>query len=86
MEEGLRKLYTGNFNTMEQEQLPDGSVKITLSSTSYPQVYRFIVRDLYGENEEVIDHQVLRPETPRHIKERMEKALDEENKAARLEG
>ncbi|GAH92622.1 unnamed protein product, partial [marine sediment metagenome] len=31
MQEGLRKLYTGDFNSMEQEGQSDGSTLITLS-------------------------------------------------------
>ena len=74
MEEGLRKLYTGDFNTMNQNNQPDGSVIITLSSTKYPEIYKFRVKDLYGENEEVINHEVLRAELPKHIKDRMKEA------------
>jgi len=54
MEKGLEKLKSGDFNNMNQEWQPDGSVIITLSSRKYPEVYRFQVRDLYGSNEEVL--------------------------------
>ena len=59
--EGLEKLKTGDFNSMVQEHLPDGSVIITLSSRKYPEVHRFRVRDLYGPNEEVVDVDTGRP-------------------------
>ena len=54
---GIEKLKTGDFNDMMQERQPDGSVWVTLSSRSYPEVYRFRVRDLYGENEEVLEEE-----------------------------
>jgi hypothetical protein len=52
---GLEKLKAGDFNAMNQEGQPDGSVIITLSSRKYPEVYHFRVRDLYGPNEEELD-------------------------------
>lgn len=55
MNEGRRKLKSGDFNVMEQEILPDGSVLITLSSRKYKRVYVFRVRNLYQRNEEVLD-------------------------------
>lgn len=53
--EGLEKLKTSDFNNYSGEELPDGSKIITLSSRYYPEVYRFRVRDLYGENEQLLD-------------------------------
>ena len=52
---GLKKLKQGDFNEMSQERQPDGSVLITLTSTSYPEIYRFQVKNLYQEDEEVWD-------------------------------
>ena len=57
--EGLRKLYAGDFNDMGQEPQPDGSVIITLSRRSENKIYKFKVRDLYGEHEEVLEHEVI---------------------------
>lgn len=57
--EGLRKLHSGDFNAMSQAWQPDGSVIITLSKRGERNIYRFKVRDLYGPNEEVIEHEVL---------------------------
>ena len=54
MLEGLQKLKIGDFNTMSQKHQPDGSVIITLDKRGEGKVYRFCVKDLYGENEEVL--------------------------------
>ena len=56
--EGLEKLYAGDFNGMKQEALPDGLVMITLSKRGEGKVYRFRVRNLYKENEEVLEHEI----------------------------
>jgi len=55
---GLEKLHRGDFNYMSQEQQPDGSVIVTLSKRGEGRTYRFRVRDLYGENEEVLAESV----------------------------
>ncbi|MBA7629146.1 hypothetical protein ES703_36644 [subsurface metagenome] len=57
--EGLDKLRSGDFNTMEQEDAPDGSVMITLIKRGENKTYRFRVRDLYGENEKVLEYEEL---------------------------
>jgi len=59
MIEGLRKLYEGDFNGMKQEQQPDGSVVITLGKSGEGKKYRFRVKDLYGKNEEVLEHEII---------------------------
>jgi len=74
MREGLKKLYSGDFNTMGQEKQPDGSVIITLSKRGENKSYRFRVKDLYGENEEVLDHRVISTGAPQWVKDRMEEA------------
>ena len=74
MDEGLRKLYTGDFNTMAQRPQPDGSVLITLSKRGEGKTYRFRVKDLYGEHEEVLEHEVIEHKPPKHVLDRMEKA------------
>lgn len=56
---GIEKLKTGDFNNMSNEVQPDGSVIITLSSRKYPEIYRFRVRDLYGDNEEVLEEEII---------------------------
>ena len=52
---GLEKLKSGGFNVMDVAKQPDGSEVITLTSAHYSEVYRFRVRNLYQENEEVFD-------------------------------
>lgn len=74
MLEGLRRLYTGEFNVMEQAHLPDGSVIVTLCKSSEDKTYRFRVKDLYGEHEEVLEHEVIKHEIPKHITDRMKEA------------
>ena len=72
--EGLEKLKLGDFNDMSQEQQPDGSVLVTLTKRGDPHVYRFRVKDLYGENEEVLEHQVIPTGPPQWVKDRMKEA------------
>jgi hypothetical protein len=74
MQEGLRKLYTGQFNTMSQEHLADGTVTITLSSRGEDKVYRLRVKNLYQENEEVLEDEVIKVKAPAYIKKRVEEA------------
>lgn len=56
--EGLDKLYNGEFNTMRQEHQPDGTIIITLSKSGEGKVYRFRVKDLYGKDEEILEHEI----------------------------
>ena len=56
---GIEKLKSGDFNNMNQETLPDGSRWVTLSSRKYPEVYRFRVKDLYGEHEKVLEEEII---------------------------
>lgn len=72
--EGLRKLYSGDFNTMRQEHQPDGSVIVTLSKRGESKVYRFRVKDLYGKNEKVTEHKVIPTTPPQWVLDRMKEA------------
>jgi len=74
MKLGLVKLYAGDFNDMFQEIQPDGSVIITLSKRGEAESYRFRVRDLYGENEEVLEHEIIMPGVNSLVTERMAQA------------
>ena len=76
MQEGLRKLYTGDFNSMSQERQPDGSVIVTLTKDGEGKSYRFRVKDLYGEHEEVLEHKVIETKPPKHILDRMKEAKE----------
>ncbi|MBA7589014.1 hypothetical protein ES708_31087 [subsurface metagenome] len=62
---GLKKLKSGNFNDMNQEWLPDGSVIITLTSRKWKGIERFRVRNLYKSNEEELDIESGKPITKR---------------------
>ncbi len=55
---GIEKLRAGNFNVMNQDWQPDGSVIVTLRKRGEGKVYRFRVKDLYGENEEVLEEEI----------------------------
>lgn len=74
MIEGLRKLYTGDFNGATQEEQPDGSVIITLSKRGEDKTYRFRVKDLYGEHEELLEHEVVETKPKPWIVKRMKEA------------
>lgn len=50
----IEKLKTGDFNVMNQDWQPDGTVVITLTKRCDSRIYKMQVKDLYGENEEVL--------------------------------
>ena len=51
----LKVLHKGDFNDMEQEWLPDGSVIIKLHKRKGRKFHRFRVKNLYKPNEEEVD-------------------------------
>ena len=55
---GIEKLKLGDFNTRDDELQSDGSILITLSKRGEGKIYRFRVKDLYGENEEVLEEEI----------------------------
>ena len=59
MNTGLSKLKQGDFNDMNQEEQPDGSVILTLSKRGEGKVYKLHVRDLYGDNEKVLKEEEI---------------------------
>jgi len=61
---------------MSQEGQPDGSVIITLSKRGEDKTYRFRVKDLYGEHEEVLEHEVIEHKIPPWIEKRMKEAKE----------
>ena len=76
MLEGLRRLYSGDFNVWREEEGPDNSVIITLYKDGETKSYRFRVKDLYGEHEEVLEHEVIETKPPKHILDRMKEAKE----------
>jgi hypothetical protein len=70
---GYDKLYSGQFNNMSVEIQPDGSQIITLSSYGEDKCYVLHVRNLYAEDEEVLDYKEIKISTPQHILTRMAK-------------
>lgn len=79
MSEGLDKLYSGDFNTMNVQIMPDGSRKITLSKDGEAKIYRFHVVDLYGPDEQVLSDEVVDVATPDHIKKRVNAAISQKH-------
>lgn len=56
---GRDKLQQGDFNEMLQEWQPDGTVIITLEKRGEGKLYRFQVRNLYTEEEEVLWGEII---------------------------
>lgn len=76
MHEGLKKLYTSDFNVMEQIEQADGSVVITLIKRGEDKCYRFRVKNLYGEHEEVLDYDEIPARPPAHVEKRIREARE----------
>jgi hypothetical protein len=77
---GLTKLYRGDFNSMQVENLPDGSQRITLAKDGENKIYRFRVKNLYQEDEELLEEEVIKIEQPEHIKKRVKEAMKDAEK------
>lgn len=54
----LERLKSGNFNIISQKEETDGSLTITLTKRGDNHIYRMKVKNLYGENEEVLSEEV----------------------------
>lgn len=80
MIKGMAMLYSGDFNSMDQERHGDGTVIITLAKEGENVKYRFQVRDLYGEHEQVLSHEVIPGTPPKWIIDRMEVARKHDGK------
>lgn len=64
---GQRRLYSGDYNYLNQEWQPDGTVIVTVSGGRSGQVHRLHIRDLWGEHEEVLTEQIIPQNIPGHI-------------------
>lgn len=88
MKEGLRRLYTGDFNHMSQHKEADDSITIMLSKMGEPTTYKFCVKDLYGKDEKVLSHEVIdsskQLEKKPWIAERMHLAKAEKDKEDKI--
>jgi len=71
---GIDKLYLGDFNNMTQEHLPGGITKVTLEKRGEHVQYQMLVRDLYGEHEEVLEDKAVTWKRPVWREERERKA------------
>ena len=74
MDKILKRIYNGDFRMMRQEQQEDGSIIVILLCHNDPKIYRIHVKDLYGENEEVLESETIAVETPKHIRDRQQEA------------
>lgn len=71
---GLDKLYLGDFNNVSYEKLPGNVTNILLYQRGFSVMYRFQVKDLYGEHEVLLSHEVIPIKRPKWIIDRMEAA------------
>jgi len=72
MTPGQRRLYSGDYNYLSQEWQPDGTVIVTVSGGRSGQVHRMHIRDLWGEDEEVLTEEIVHPGPPPHIAARFD--------------
>jgi len=82
MEEGLKKLYSGDFNYMNQEQVkgePEVTI-ITLVKAGERKRYTLKVRNLYKDNEQVLEHEIIEEHMPQFISDRMKEAKEWKDK------
>jgi hypothetical protein len=66
-----RRLYSGDYNYMNQEWQSDGTVIVTISGGPSGQTHRLHIRDLWGENETVLQEEAIHPGPPPHIAARL---------------
>lgn len=71
---GQRRLYSGDYNYLNQENQPDGTVLLTISGGPSGQVHRLHVRDLWGKDEEVLTEETLPAGPPAHIQARLDES------------
>lgn len=71
---GLRRLYSGDHNYIQQEWQGDGSVIVTVSGGKPGRTHRLHVNDLYGEHEEVLVEIAVPDGPPPWIRDRLEEA------------
>ena len=66
-----RRLYSGDYNYLDQDWQPDGTVIVTVSGGRSGQLHRAHIRDLWGKDEEVITEESVHPGPPPHIAARL---------------
>ena len=73
------RYYLGGHNCVSQEWQEDGSVIITLSKRGDKNKHIYRVKNLYKENEEVLEHKVVETGkgSPAFIQNRIKKAKRE---------
>jgi len=85
-QEGLDKLHSGDYNNFNCEYLPDNVVIVTIEKRGEGKLYRFKVRDLNGEHEEVLEHEVIENKPPQFILDRMKEAREHGSKDSAKSG
>lgn len=72
--EGQRRLYSGDYNYMNQERQADGSVIVTLSGGKSGRTHRLHVKNLWKRQEEVLSEQEVKAKPPGWLKKRLKEA------------
>lgn len=75
--EGQRRLYTGDYNYIDQQWQDDGSVIVTVSGGKPERVHRLHVVDLNKEAEEVLIEIEDKVGPPAWLKKRLKAAKEE---------
>lgn len=74
---GQKRLYSGDYNNMGQEEQPDGSIIVTISGGPKNETHRMHVVDLWDEQEEVLIEIKDKPKPPAWMKKRLKEAKEE---------
>ena len=53
---GLKALKEGDFNSMSQKHLPDGSIAILINNRKTGVTYQFKVKNLYRKGEKALEY------------------------------
>ena len=76
MEEGLRKLYAGEYNSLKFEYLEDGITVVTLFKRGERKLYQFKVKNLSAEDEELLEHKEIEIKQPKYMEDRIREAKE----------
>jgi len=75
--EGQRRLYSGDYNYMNQEWQDDGSVIVSIFGGKSGRIHRMHVVDLHKEAEEVLIEIEDKVGPPTWLKKRLKEAKEE---------
>jgi len=74
MTPGQLRLYSGDYNYMQQAWQPDGSIVIRLSGGKSGRTHLFHVRNLWKEDEEVLFEDEIVSQPPAWMRKRLKEA------------